>query len=87
MSTLNQFQQQFIDFLVRCEVLTFGDFTTKSGRKTPYFVNTGRVRTGSQIDQFASFYARTIVEKIGEGGMGVVYRAHDERLDHFLAVP
>ena len=66
MSTLNQFQQQFIDFLVRCEVLTFGDFTTKSGRKTPYFVNTGRVRTGSQIDQFASFYARTIIEKIGD---------------------
>ncbi|MBT6968374.1 MAG: orotate phosphoribosyltransferase, partial [Planctomycetes bacterium] len=66
MSSLNQFQQQFIEFLVRCEVLTFGDFTTKSGRKTPYFVNTGRVRTGSQIDQFASFYARTIVEKIGD---------------------
>ena len=65
MSSLNQFQQQFIEFLVRCEVLTFGDFTTKSGRKTPYFVNTGKVRTGSQIDQFATYYAHTITDKIG----------------------
>ena len=66
MSSLNPFQQQFIEFLVRCEVLTFGDFTTKSGRKTPYFVNTGKVRTGSQIDQFASYYANTISDRIGD---------------------
>ncbi|MDE0960057.1 MAG: orotate phosphoribosyltransferase [Planctomycetota bacterium] len=63
---MSRSQQDFIEFLVDCEVLTFGDFTTKSGRKTPYFVNTGKVRTGSQIAQFASFYAQAIVEKIGD---------------------
>jgi orotate phosphoribosyltransferase len=65
MSELNSFQREFIDFLVRCDVLTFGDFTTKSGRKTPYFINTGMIRTGSQIECFASFYAQAIVDKFG----------------------
>jgi len=66
MSSLNRFQQEFIEFLVRSDVLTFGDFTTKSGRKTPYFVNTGMIRTGSQMECFASFYAEIIVEQIGD---------------------
>lgn len=66
MSKLNPVQEEFIEFLVRCGVLTFGDFTTKSGRKTPYFVNTGMVRTGSQIECFSSFYAQTIAERIGD---------------------
>ena len=65
MSELNSFQKEFIDFLVRCGVLTFGDFTTKSGRKTPYFINTGMIRTGSQIECFASFYAQAIADKFG----------------------
>lgn len=63
--SVTRLQQDFIDFLVGCGVLTFGDFTTKSGRKTPYFVNTGKVRTGAQIEQFASFYARTISNSFG----------------------
>lgn len=46
--------------MVRCNVLTFGDFTTKSGRKTPFFVNTGRYRTGDQMNQLAGFYADAI---------------------------
>ena len=66
MSSLNPFQQEFIEFLVRSDVLTFGDFTTKSGRQTPYFVNTGMVRTGSQMECFASFYAQSIAERVGD---------------------
>ena len=42
------YKQEFITFMVRSGVLTFGDFTTKSGRKTPYFVNTGNYKTGAQ---------------------------------------
>ena len=43
--------REFIDFLVRSEVLTFGDFVTKSGRRTPFFLNTGRFRTGRMANQ------------------------------------
>jgi len=46
--------------MVRCEVLTFGDFTTKSGRKTPFFINTGNYRTGGQIQRLGGFYAAAI---------------------------
>ena len=38
---MEQYKQEFIEFMVDCEVLRFGDFTTKSGRKTPFFINTG----------------------------------------------
>ena len=44
------YQESFIEFMVRAGVLTFGDFTTKSGRKTPYFINTGNYKTGAQAD-------------------------------------
>lgn len=54
---------EFIDFMRACEVLTFGDFTTKSGRKTPYFVNTGKYRTGAQIARLGAFYADAIVAR------------------------
>lgn len=46
--------------MVRSNVLTFGDFTTKSGRKTPFFINTGRYRTGDQLNQLAKFYSDAI---------------------------
>ena len=46
--------------MVRSNVLTFGDFTTKSGRKTPFFINTGRYRTGDQLNQLARFYSDAI---------------------------
>lgn len=48
--------------MVECEVLTFGDFVTKSGRKTPFFVNTGKYRTGEQIAKLGEFYAESIME-------------------------
>ena len=46
---MEQYKQEFIEFMVDCNVLKFGDFVTKSGRKTPFFVNTGFYRTGAQV--------------------------------------
>ena len=60
---MHDYQREFIDFMVRCEVLTFGDFVTKSGRKTPYFVNTGRYRTGAHIAQLGRFAAAAITAR------------------------
>lgn len=60
-------KRDLIELMVRCDVLTFGDFTAKSGRKTPYFVNTGRYRTGAHISQLARFYAAAIRERLGTG--------------------
>jgi orotate phosphoribosyltransferase len=55
-------KQGFIDFMVGAGVLAFGDFTTKSGRKTPYFVNTGNYKTGMHISALGDFYADCVVE-------------------------
>lgn len=55
--TILPYQAAFIDFLVASGALTFGDFVTKSGRKTPYFVNTGNFNDGSKISKLGSFYA------------------------------
>jgi len=62
---LESYKQRFINFLVGAEVLTFGDFVTKSGRQTPYFVNTGRYRSGSQLAQLGQFYAQALTDKLG----------------------
>ena len=64
---LAPYKREFIEFLVRAGVLTFGDFITKSGRATPYFVNAGRYRTGAQLSRLAGFYATAIEEKFGDG--------------------
>lgn len=55
----------YVELLVRADVLSFGDFVTKSGRPTPYFANFGNVRTGSQIGQLGARYADRIVEVFG----------------------
>jgi orotate phosphoribosyltransferase len=55
----------FIDLMVRCDVLTFGDFVAKSGRRTPYFVNAGRYRTGAQVADLGRFYAAAIDDAFG----------------------
>lgn len=60
------YKKQFIEFMVKSGVLTFGDFTTKSGRKTPYFVNTGNYKTGFQAARLGEFYASCIHENIKE---------------------
>jgi orotate phosphoribosyltransferase len=58
-------KRDFIEFMVRANVFTFGDFVAKSGRKTPYFVNTGKYRTGSQLRRLATAYADAIQERLG----------------------
>lgn len=62
---MERYKEEFIEFMVRANVLTFGEFTTKSGRKTPYFINTGRYGTGSQLAELASFYAAAIEQSLG----------------------
>lgn len=57
---MDKYKQEFIEFMVRAGVLTFGDFTTKSGRKTPYFVNTGNYKTGKQIATLGEYYAECV---------------------------
>jgi len=54
-------KNEFIEFMAEAGVLTFGDFTTKSGRKTPYFVNTGNYKTGKHISVLGDYYADLIV--------------------------
>lgn len=62
---MEQYKKEFIEFMVRSGVLTFGDFITKSGRSTPYFINTGNYRTGSQIGRLGEFYAAAISKQLG----------------------
>jgi orotate phosphoribosyltransferase len=60
-------KRDFIDFMVRAEVLTFGDFVTKSGRKTPFFINAGKYRTGAQLAGLGEYYAAGIDREWPEG--------------------
>ncbi len=62
---LTQAKKEFIEFMMSADVLKFGDFVTKSGRNTPYFVNTGNYRTGAQIAKLSKFYAALIKETTG----------------------
>lgn len=62
---MQAYKENFIEFLVESEVLTFGDFVTKSGRRTPYFINTGRYRSGAQLERLGQFYADAIASEIG----------------------
>ena len=54
-------KEDFIAFMMDAGVLTFGDFTTKSGRQTPYFINTGNYKTGAQISKLGDYYAECII--------------------------
>ena len=54
------YKEEFIEFMVKSGVLTFGDFITKSGRRTPYFINTGNYKTGYQASKLGEFYARCL---------------------------
>jgi orotate phosphoribosyltransferase len=55
-------KEKFVKFMTECGVLTFGDFTLKSGRKAPYFINTGNYKTGAQLAKLGEFYADCIHE-------------------------
>jgi orotate phosphoribosyltransferase len=59
------YKQQFIEFMVRSGVLTFGDFVTKSGRKTPFFINTGNYKTGAQLVKLGQYYAEAVINNLG----------------------
>lgn len=59
-------KKEFIEFMMSADVLRFGSFVTKSGRQTPYFVNTGNYKTGLQNSRLGEFYAAAIKETIGD---------------------
>jgi len=63
---MQPYKREFIEFMLESGVLLFGDFTTKSGRQTPYFVNTGLYRTGAQLAQLGQFYAAAANERFGD---------------------
>lgn len=62
---MEQYKQEFIEFMVESDVLKFGDFTLKSGRKSPFFMNAGAYVTGSQLHRLGQFYARAIHDNFG----------------------
>ena len=62
---MEQYKREFIQFLESAGVLKFGDFTAKSGRKIPYFINAGEIKTGDQIAKLGEFYAKAYLEKVG----------------------
>lgn len=62
---MEAYKREFIEFLEGAGVLKFGDFTAKSGRKIPYFINAGEIKTGNQISRLGEFYAKAYAEKIG----------------------
>ncbi|MCL2866086.1 MAG: orotate phosphoribosyltransferase [Lachnospiraceae bacterium] len=62
---MDAYKKEFIEFMIDCQVLQFGDFVTKSGRNTPFFVNTGFYRSGSQLQKLGEYYAKTIEQKFG----------------------
>ena len=62
---MEQYKKDFIEFMLSCGVLRFGDFVTKSGRQTPFFINTGFYRTGGQMAKLGEFYAKAIQDNFG----------------------
>lgn len=67
MTSLTASKREFIKFMIGADVLRFGDFVTKSGRNTPYFINTGNYRTGWQISRLGEFYAELVKDTCGDG--------------------
>ena len=59
---MEAYKQEFIDFMVESDVLKFGEFTLKSGRKSPFFMNAGAYVTGSQLKKLGEYYAKAIHE-------------------------
>ena len=63
---MEQYKQEFIEFMVESDVLKFGDFTLKSGRKSPFFMNAGAYVTGTQLMRLGEYYAKAIHDKYGD---------------------
>ena len=72
---MEAYKQEFIDFMVESDVLKFGEFTLKSGRKSPFFMNAGAYVTGSQLKKLGEYYAKAID----------VYKRQDE--EHQIDIP
>ena len=62
---MESYKQEFIEFMVESQVLKFGDFTLKSGRKSPFFMNAGAYVTGSQLKRLGEYYAKAIHDNFG----------------------
>lgn len=62
---MEQYKKEFIEFMVDCGVLKFGEFTLKSGRKSPFFMNAGLYVTGSQLEKLGEYYAKAIHDNYG----------------------
>ena len=63
---METYKHDFIEFLEGAGVLKFGDFTAKSGRKIPYFINAGEIKTGEQIMRLGHFYAKAYLDNLGD---------------------
>ncbi len=63
---MESYKREFIQFLESAGVLKFGDFTAKSGRKIPYFINAGMIKTGEEIAKLGEFYAKAYFDKLGK---------------------
>ena len=63
---MEQYKQEFIEFMVDCKALKFGDFTLKSGRKSPFFMNAGAYVTGTQLMKLGEYYAKAIHDRYGD---------------------
>jgi len=63
---MERYKEEFIELMLEAEVLLFGDFTAKSGRKTPYFINTGNFKTGKHMAKLSAYYAQCYAENIGK---------------------
>ena len=63
---MEQYKQEFIEFMVESDVLKFGEFTLKSGRKSPFFMNAGAYVTGSQLKKLGQYYAKAIHDTYGD---------------------
>ena len=63
---IDNYKKQFIEFMIESNVLRFGEFVTKSGRQTPFFINTGNYTTGEQLSKLGDFYAEAINKHFGQ---------------------
>jgi orotate phosphoribosyltransferase len=71
---MEQYKKDFIEFMVKSKALTFGDFVTKSGRRTPFFINTGNYNTGSQLSQLGRYYAESLRQNmVGSDAFNVLF--------------
>ena len=63
---MEEYKKEFIDFMVQSQVLKFGSFTLKSGRKSPFYMNAGAYVTGTQLTKLGEFYAKAIHDRFGD---------------------